>query len=244
MNMKSINPFFILNNPYNISIKYKGEVKMDKKLIIEKTKEFVKEKLHNEGSGHDWYHIERVYNLAEFLGYKEGADSFIVELASLLHDIEDWKFSDSNETSTSITEELLKSLEVDEGDIEKITHIIKTMSFKGGVVSSKQNSIEGMVVQDADRLDAIGAIGIARTFTYGGYKNRQIYDPEIKPMEFASLEDVKNQDNHTINHFYEKLLKLKDLMNTDSAKKIAKERHKFMEDFLSQFYEEWNFKMD
>lgn len=214
---------------------------MYKNYIIEKTKEFVKEKLHNEGSGHDWYHIERVYNISKFLANKEGANIFIVELTALLHDIEDWKFADSNESSTSVIEEFLKSLNVDKDDISKILNIIKTMSFKGGVVDSTQHTIEGMVVQDADRLDAIGAIGIARTFTYGGYKNRVIYDPDIKPTQFTSLDEVKNQDNHTINHFYEKLLKLKDLINTDSAKEIANKRHEFMETFLNEFYEEWNF---
>ncbi|MCY6483897.1 HD domain-containing protein [Clostridium aestuarii] len=215
---------------------------MDKKFIVEKTIEFVKEKLYNEGSGHDWWHIERVHNLAKFLAEKEGADRFIVELSALLHDMEDWKFSKKNKTSTRLTEQFLKSLEVNEEDIIKITHIIKTISFKGGVISSKQDTIEGMVVQDADRLDAIGAIGVARTFTYGGYKNRQIYNPDIKPIEFSSLDQVKNQENHTINHFYEKLLKLKDLMNTDSAKEIANKKHKFMEDFLEMFYYEWNLK--
>lgn len=215
---------------------------MDQNFIIEKTKEFVKEKLYNEGSGHDWFHIERVYNLSKFLADKEGADSFIVELSSLLHDIEDWKFSNTNETSTNLIEEFLKGLDVSQDYIKKITNIIKTMSYKGGVVDSTQNTIEGKVVQDADRLDAIGAIGIARAFTYGGYKNRTIYNPLVNPMKFSSLDEVKNKENHTINHFYEKLLKLKDLMNTDSAKEIANKRHEFMEGFLDEFYSEWNFK--
>ena len=195
---------------------------MDKDLIIEKTKEFVKNKLYGEGSGHDWFHIERVYNLSRFLANEEKADNFIVEM-------------------TTITEEFLNSVNVDKESINKIITIIKTMSFKGGVVDSTQNTIEGMIVQDADRLDAIGAIGIARTFAYGGSKNRPIYDPNIAPLNFTSLEEVKNAENHTINHFYEKLLKLKDLMNTDSAKIIAEKRHKFMEDFLKEFYSEWNF---
>ena len=214
---------------------------MDNDLIIEKTKEFVKNKLYGEGSGHDWFHIERVYNLSRFLANEEKADNFIVEMTALLHDIDDWKFSNGTKTNTTITEEFLNSVNVDKESINKIITIIKTMSFKGGVVNSTQNTIEGMIVQDADRLDAIGAIGIARTFAYGGSKNRPIYDPNIAPINFTSLEEVKNAENHTINHFYEKLLKLKDLMNTDSAKIIAEKRHKFMEDFLKEFYSEWNF---
>ena len=214
---------------------------MDKNLMIEKTKDFVKEKLYGEGSGHDWFHIERVYNLSKFIAEKENADLFIVEMTSLLHDIDDWKFSNDTDTNTTTTENFLASISVPKNDINKIISIIKTMSFKGGVVDSTQNSIEGKVVQDSDRLDAIGAIGIARTFAYGGSKGRQIYDPSINPIEFNSLEQVKNAENHTVNHFYEKLLKLKDLMNTNTAKEIAQKRHKFMENFLEEFYSEWNF---
>lgn len=214
---------------------------MDKNLMIEKTKDFVKEKLYGEGSGHDWFHIEMVYNLSKFIAEKENADLFIVEMTSLLHDIDDWKFSNDTDTNTTTTENFLASISVPKNDINKIISIIKTMSFKGGVVDSTQNSIEGKVVQDSDRLDAIGAIGIARTFAYGGSKGRQIYDPSINPIEFTSLEQVKNAGNHTVNHFYEKLLKLKDLMNTNTAKEIAEKRHKFMENFLEEFYSEWNF---
>lgn len=215
---------------------------MDKYLIIENTKNFVKDKLYGEGSGHDWYHIERVYNTANLLCREENADEFIVSMTALLHDIDDWKFSIQNDTNTTITEDFLKSLEVDEESIDKIVEIIKTISYKGGIVDSTQKTIEGMIVQDADRLDAIGAIGIARAFAYGGNKNRQIYDPNIDPIKFTSLDQVKNENNHTINHFYEKLLKLKDLMNTETAKDIANKRHKFMETFLEEFYYEWNFK--
>lgn len=214
---------------------------MKKNLMIEKTKEFVKEKLYGEGSGHDWFHIERVYNLAKVIAEKENVDPFIVEMTALLHDIDDWKFSKGTDTNTTVTENFLNSINVDKEEINKIISIIKTMSFKGGIVDSTQHSIEGMIVQDADRLDAIGAIGIARTFAYGGSKHRPIYNPSIKPIDFTSLEQVKNEENHTINHFYEKLLKLKNLMNTDTAKKIAEKRHKFMENFLDEFYSEWNF---
>ena len=209
--------------------------------MIDKTKEFVKNKLYGEGSGHDWFHIERVYNLAKYIAEKENADSFIVEMTALLHDIDDWKFSNTNETKTTVTENFLQSINIDDDSFKKIIKIIQTMSFKGGVVDSTQHTIEGKVVQDADRLDAIGAIGIARTFAYGGNKNRIMYDPTIKPIDFNSLNEVKNTENHTINHFYEKLLKLKDLMNTNTAKELAERRHKFMETFLDEFYYEWNF---
>lgn len=215
---------------------------MDKELIIEKTRGFVKDKLFGEGSGHDWYHIERVVNLANHIGRKENGDLFIIEMTALLHDIDDWKFSKGTETDITVTETFLKSQNISQEIIDKIITIIRTMSFKGGVVDSTQNTLEGMIVQDADRLDAIGAIGIARTFAYGGSKHRPIYDPTIKPIDFTSLEEVKNAENHTINHFYEKLLKLKDLMNTKTAKEIAQERHDFMENFLKEFYKEWNFK--
>lgn len=213
---------------------------MDKALILEKTRYFVKDKMYKEGSGHDWFHVERVCNMARYLAQKESADMFIVEMTALLHDIDDWKFSDVY--NTTVTEAFIKSVEVSEEDSNKILNIIKTMSYKGGVVNSTQNTIEGMVVQDADRLDALGAIGIARAFAYGGSKNRSMYDPSIKPMDFKSLDEVKNKDNHTINHFYEKLFKLKDLMNTDTGKEIAKKRHKYMESFIEEFYSEWNFK--
>lgn len=215
---------------------------MDKALILEKTRDFVKDKMYKEGSGHDWFHVERVCNMAKYLAQKESADMFVVEMTALLHDIDDWKFSDVY--NTTVTEEFLKSVEVSEEDSNRILNIIKTMSYKGGVVDSTQNTIEGMVVQDADRLDALGAIGIARAFAYGGSKNRSMYDPSIKPIDFKSLDEVKNKDNHTINHFYEKLFKLKDLMNTNTAKEIAKKRHKYMENFIEEFYSEWNFKQN
>ena len=210
---------------------------MEKDIIINKTRAFVKDKLQNEGSGHDWFHIERVYNLATYLCKKENGDEFIIKMAVLLHDIDDWKFSNNNNT----TKDFLQSLNIDPSSYNKIMNIINTISYKGGIENSAQHDIEGKIVQDADRLDAMGAIGIARTFTYGGNKNRLIYNPSIKPKEFNSLEEVKNSNNHTINHFYEKLLKLKNLMNTDTAKQIAEERHKFMELFLDEFYYEWNF---
>ncbi|UPA29703.1 HD domain-containing protein [Terrisporobacter glycolicus] len=213
---------------------------MDKDVILKETKSFVKDKLYKEGSGHDWFHINRVYNLATYICEKEGGDKFIIKMASLLHDIDDWKFSNNNKT----TESFLESICVDEESIYKIMNIITTMSYKGGVVNSYQNNLEGKIVQDADRLDAMGAIGIARAFTYGGSKNILMYNPHIKPKNFQNLDEVKNLDNHTINHFYEKLLKLKDLINTDTAKQIAEERHRFMEIYLDEFYYEWNFNKE
>lgn len=210
---------------------------MNKDIILKETKSFVKNKLYKEGSGHDWFHVKRVYNLATYLCEKEGGDEFIIKMTALLHDIDDWKFSDNSNT----TENFLKSLNIDEKSIHQIMDIISTMSYKGGVTDSTQNTLEGKIVQDADRLDAMGAIGIARAFTYGGNKHRLMYNPDIKPINFQNLEQVKQADNHTINHFYEKLLKLKDLINTDTAKQIAEERHRFMEIYLDEFYYEWNF---
>lgn len=209
-------------------------------LIINKTIEFVKTKLINEGSGHDYYHAERVYKTSLYIAEREGADTFIVSLAALLHDIDDWKFSKDNETNTSNIEKFLLTVGLDESIISSVLSIIKTISFKGGVVDSSQSTLEGKVVQDADRLDAIGAIGIARTFTYGGNKHRLIYDPEIPPKTFTSLNEVKEVKNHTINHFYEKLLKLKDLMNTETGRNLAVKKHRYMEAFLKEFYDEWN----
>lgn len=213
---------------------------MNKDIILNKTKTFVKDKLCNEGSGHDWFHIKRVYNLATYICEKEGGDIFIIKMTALLHDIDDWKFSSNSNT----TENFLKSLNVDKKSTNKIINIITTMSYKGGVVDSTQNTLEGKIVQDADRLDAMGAIGIARAFTYGGSKNRLMYDPNIKPMDYQNLDEVKKLHNHTINHFYEKLLKLRDLINTDTAKQIAEERHRFMEIYLDEFYYEWNFNKE
>ncbi|MGM9927454.1 MAG: HD domain-containing protein [Bacillus sp. (in: firmicutes)] len=214
---------------------------MGQKEIIELTRAFVKERLYGEGSGHDWWHIQRVCNLATYIARKEEADLFIVEMTALLHDIEDWKFVDAEQGKPILTEQFLQSLSLSQETIAAILNIIQTMSYKGGVVDSTQQTIEGKVVQDADRLDAMGAIGIARAFAFGGNRNRQMYDPSIKPASFQTLEEIKSAENHTINHFYEKLLKLKDRMNTDTAKEIAEKRHTFMEQFLDEFYEEWHF---
>jgi len=214
---------------------------MNKDLIINKTKEYAKSKLEGEGTGHDWYHILRVFNTSVFIGKKENADLFVVKLAALLHDIADWKFNEGNcDIGPNIAREWLQSLNVHYDIIENVTKIIATMSFKGGTTNAEQETMEGKVVQDADRLDAIGAIGIARAFAYGGFKERELYNPNIKPQKYEDFEQYKKSVSTTVNHFYEKLLLLKDLMNTDSGKSLAIQRHKFMEEYLNQFFREWD----
>lgn len=215
---------------------------MDKERVIEKTKEFVRQKLEGEGSGHDWWHIHRVYNIAVNLAKDENnnADLFIIQLGALLHDIADWKFNggDTN-VGAEVSREFLKGLDVDDETIEHVADIVKNVSFKGSGEKSQMKTLEGMIVQDADRLDAIGAIGIARTFAYGGHDNREMFNPNIKPQNHKTFEEYKNSRGTTINHFYEKLLLLKDLMNTKSGRKYAEKRHKFMEEYLEEFYAEW-----
>ncbi len=208
--------------------------------LIDETILFVKQKLENAESGHDWFHIERVYKNALLLAEKEVCDVTIVKLGALLHDIADSKFHNGDETiGPKIARNFLESQNTSEEIITHVIHIIENISFKGGNFEKKFNSKELEVVQDADRLDAIGAIGIARTFNYGGYKNRPIYDPNIAPQTNMTKDEYKNSEAPTLNHFYEKLLLLKDKMNTKAGRKIAEERHKFMELFLSQFYAEW-----
>jgi uncharacterized protein len=216
--------------------------------LIQNTITFVKQKLENAESGHDWFHIERVYKNALLIANKENCDQTIVELGALLHDIADSKFhpdaSGGDETiGPKTARNFLESENVDEEIIKKVVFIIENISFKGGNFDRKSSTIELEIVQDADRLDAIGAIGIARTFNYGGFKNRQIYNPEILPNLKMTKEEYKKNDAPTINHFYEKLLLLKDKMNTETGKQIAQERHQFMEQFLEQFYNEWNGKI-
>lgn len=212
----------------------------EQKRIIEKTKIYVNKKLSGEGSGHDFFHAERVLKTSLHICKIENADEYIVSLSALLHDIDDWKFSSDNKTNTENISAFLKSVNADDVTINKVTGIIKTLSYKGGVTDSSQSSLEGKIVQDADRLDAIGAIGIARTFTYGGNRHQIIYDPSVKPVQYYTLSQVKNEKNNTINHFYEKLLKLKDLMNTNEGKRLAVKRHDYMKEFLEEFYREWN----
>ena len=208
--------------------------------LISKTISFVKAKLENAEGGHDWFHIERVFKNAVLIAKNEACDVTVVKLGALLHDIADSKFHEGDESvGPKIARDFLESENVDEEIITHVVHIIKNISYKGGNFEKKFSSLELDVVQDADRLDAIGAIGIARAFNYGGFKNRALYDPKIAPNSRMSKEEYKKNDAPTLNHFYEKLLLLKDKMNTDTGKKIAKERHRYMEGFLAQFYAEW-----
>ncbi|MFD2654706.1 HD domain-containing protein [Gracilibacillus thailandensis] len=208
---------------------------MKQEKVIQKTEEMVRKQLLGEGSGHDWYHIERVTTTAKKLATEENADLFVVTLAALLHDLADDKVVESEEKGLAAIQDWLVQHQVEQDVIEHILTIIKDMSFKGG--NNKQlNSIEGQVVQDADRLDAIGAVGIARCFVYAGRKGQPIYDPEIEVREQMTTEKYRQGKTSAIHHFYEKLLKLKDLMNTKAGYRLAQERHLVMEQFLDAFY--------
>ena len=209
--------------------------------IINKTILFVKAKLENAEGGHDWFHIERVFKNAVAIADNEVCDVTIVKLGALLHDIADSKFHNGDETiGPKIAREFLENEMLDEVTIQHVIHIIENISFKGGNVQKVFSSKELDIVQDADRLDAIGAIGIARAFNYGGFKNIPMYNPNIAPNLHMSKEEYKNSEAPTINHFYEKLLLLKDKMTTETGKQMAQERHRFMAVFLSQFYAEWD----
>jgi len=213
---------------------------MNKEEIISKTVEYVKGKLSGESSGHDWWHVYRVWKIGKHIAEIEKADSFVVELAALLHDIADWKFNDGDETiGAKVSKEWLESLNLEKEVIDHVCEIIQDSSFKGAGVENKIKTLEGKILQDADRLDAIGAIGVARAFAYGGSKNREMYNPNVKPEFHVTSEQYKNNNSSTINHFYEKLLLLKDLMHTNEAKKIAEEKNRFMELFLNKFMKEW-----
>ncbi|SRX52724.1 HD domain-containing protein [Aequorivita sp. CIP111184] len=208
--------------------------------IIQNTISFVKNKLQNAEGGHDWFHIERVYKNSLLISESETVDKTVVVLGALLHDIADSKFHDGDETlGPKMARQFLKSQNLSEEIIEHVVKIIENISFKGGNKNQEFHSKELDVVQDADRLDALGAIGIARTFNYGGFKNRKLYDPEIKPNLNMTPSEYKASDAPTINHFYEKLFLLKDRMNTETGRRIAADRHLFMEEFLKQFYAEW-----
>lgn len=212
---------------------------MEKQQIISKTEKYIREVFEKDCTGHDWWHIFRVRKLALKIAENENADLFVVEMAALLHDLDDWKLSNNTNGKPEKTIEWLTQFDMPANETDHIIEIINEVSFKGAGVETVAGSIESKVVQDADRLDAIGAIGVARTFAYGGHKNRLIYHPGIKPEMHKSFEDYKKTTAPTINHFYEKLLLLKDRINTDTAMKMAEKRHRFMLNFLNQFYEEW-----
>jgi uncharacterized protein len=208
---------------------------------INQTIQFVKHTLSGAETGHDWWHINRVWNNAKLIGQTEKCDPFVVELAALLHDIADSKFHDGDEEmGPQKAGDFLQSIHVEESVMIHVQQIIRNMSFKASLGEVIFHSKELEIVQDADRLDAIGAIGIARAFTYGGFKNRELYNPEIPPALNMSKEAYKNSTAPTINHFYEKLLLLKDKMNTETGRQIAEQRHRFMLLYLEQFYQEWN----
>ncbi|MDO8954665.1 MAG: HD domain-containing protein [Gammaproteobacteria bacterium] len=207
--------------------------------IITQTTLYVQNTLKNDSS-HDWWHIYRVWKNAKFIGQYEKANLLVVELAALLHDIADWKFHNGDlKAGARITRGWLLENDIDSETIDHVCHIVENTSFKGANVNPEPLTLEGLIVQDADRLDAIGAIGIARAFAYGGHKGRSMYEPDIKPQLHNSFEEYKSNQSPTINHFYEKLLLLKDNMNTQTGKLLAERKHNFMEQYLQEFYTEW-----
>lgn len=213
---------------------------MTEKEILMQTADFVRLEMEGEGTGHDWWHIYRVWQNAKAIAVEEGGNGFVIELAALLHDIADHKFHNGDESvGPIVATKFLSSLDVSTETIRQVIQIMEEISFSKGMEPS---TLEGKIVQDADRLDAIGAIGIARAFAYGGYKEREIYNPNTPPTEYATKEEYKKNSNPTVNHFYEKLLLLKDLMNTTKGKAMAEKRHIFMENYLDQFYMEWDGK--
>lgn len=207
--------------------------------LIAATARLARERLQADSAGHDWYHTWRVWRLARRLALAEGADTTVVELAALLHDIEDWKFSGDELASGRLARRWLQDHEADPATVDHVEEIINTLSFKA-VDQPRMRTLEGMVVQDADRLDALGAIGIARTFAYGGWRGTPMHDPDLAPRLDMSAEEYRAHRGTTVNHFYEKLLRLRDLMNTPTAQALAAQRHAYMEDFLTRFLEEWD----
>lgn len=218
---------------------------MNSETIIARTADFIKAKMTGEGTGHDWWHVYRVWQTAKTIAADEtGANMFIVELGALLHDIADWKFADGDmEAGPRAAREWLENLEVSEEAIIHVEDIIRDTPFRGAEVGLSMKTLEAKIVFDADKLDAIGAIGVARTFAYGGSKDRSMHEPGQKPVMYTTFEGYKTNTSPTINHFYEKLLLLKDLMQTSAGRKIAEHRHAYMEDFLREFYDEWDGKL-
>lgn len=216
---------------------------MDKNKITRATANYAKQTLDGESSGHDWWHVYRVWQIAKRIAKEEKADMFVVELGALLHDIADYKLHGGDEEiGPKTAKKWLTDLKVDKKYIDHVVHIVGNINFKGAKVKHSLKTLEEKIVFDADKLDAMGAIGIARTFAFGGFMNREIYNPKVKPIFHKSFKEYKNGKSHTINHFYEKLLLLKDFMNTKAGKKIAKNRHKLMEEYLKNFYAEWEGK--
>ncbi len=213
---------------------------MDRSEVIRRTADFVRGRLAGDSTGHDWWHIERVRALALRLAREEGADRYVVELAALLHDIADWKFHDGDlERGPGEATDWLESCGVDEEVIQHICEIIGSISFKGAGVPTPMATLEGRVVQDADRLDALGAIGIGRAFAFGGAHGRPMYDPEVAPGHHDSAEAYLQSGSPTIHHFHEKLLLLVDRMNTEAGRRLAAGRHSYMKSFLNRFHQEW-----
>ena len=210
--------------------------------IIDEVKAEIKKQFEGEGTGHDWWHMVRVVNNALTIGRKENANLFLVELAAWLHDIGDHKFHKETDAQERLITQILDDVGLKKEIQKEILAIVASVSYKGAKVETLPSSLEGQVVQDADRLDAIGAIGIARAFAFGGNKERLLYHPEQPPVMHNDFEAYKNDKGHTVNHFYEKLLLLKERMQTSTGKKMAEDRHVYMESFLSQFYKEWEGK--
>jgi len=213
---------------------------MERNIIINETIHFVKEKLAGDSSGHDWWHIYRVWNIAKQIQKIEGGDIYIIELSALLHDVADWKFYESEKEGLKIVQTFLVSQNLENNIINSVISIIENISFKGAGVKDRMTTVEGKIVQDADRLDAIGAVGIARTFAFGGKFGNEMHNPDSEIVMHNNFEQYKNSKGTTINHFHEKLLLLKNRMNTETAKRIAYSRHKYMEQFLNQFKNEWD----
>ena len=216
---------------------------MNNSLILSRTADHVRNLLDGDSAGHDWWHIERVRRVALTIAREERADLFLVELAALLHDVADWKFAGGDEQAgPKAARQWLESLDADQPTTDHVCRIIAQLSFKGAGVATPMDSLEGACVQDADRLEALGAIGIARTFAYGGWKGQPMHDPELPPQLHGSFTEYKQNKGTTINHFYEKLLLLKDRMNTAAGKRLAQARHEIMEQYLDQFFAEWEGK--
>ena len=213
--------------------------------IVKAVERKIQSQFDGDSSGHDWHHIQRVLRVSRYIHQFEGGDLETIELAALLHDISDHKFNGGKlNEGGKVAHQILIELGANQSLADNVKYIVDNVSYKGAGTKHEMNSLEGKIVQDADRLDAIGAIGVGRTFAYGGHKGQPMYEPERDPRLHDSFEDYANSQGNTINHFYEKLLLLTERLNTPTAKKLGKERHEFMEQFLKQFYHEWNFNKD